>query len=154
MTSDDWKSCKVIQLNSRDDKHNWGEIGKIDRSVIKTLDMFASSTGNRVRVTCGSGGKHVDGSYHYPTASRLGVALDFMLPNLKRRELPDVLIHLLKFPFGGIGIYSEWKLSPELPCIGGFHVDMRPQSVKALWLKGSEGGYQGVTLANLRKWFV
>lgn len=155
MTKDDWANTQYLKLRTeRDMQHNWGDLQLIDRSIIRTLDMWAARHKIAIIVTCGSGGKHVDGSYHYPTQDRLGIALDFMMPNVRRRELPDLLLKLLAFPFGGVGIYSEWKLAPNLPSIGGFHVDMRPSSIKATWLKGPEDGYIAQSMANLRKYFV
>lgn len=155
MTLADWQACKFLKLQTeRDLRHNWGEISQIDRSVIRTLDTFASTYNHIVLVTCGTQGQHIDGSYHYPTSDRLGIALDFMMPNVSRRGLPDILFQLLKYPFGGVGIYSDWALQKGRPCIGGFHVDMRPTSVKATWLKGSDSAYTNMSLANLRKYFV
>lgn len=155
MTNEDWTTNRYLKrVTERDMQHNWGAIQQIDRSIIKTLDMWAATHNMALIVTCGTGGKHTDGSFHYPTTDRLGIALDFMLPNVRRRELPDVLLKLLAFPFGGVGIYSEWALGQGLPCIGGFHVDMRPNSIKATWLKGPESVYIGQNMANLRKYFV
>jgi hypothetical protein len=141
MSETDWKACRVL---SRDKRNHWGDSSKVCREVVRTLDDALSSLGYQGLspiVTAATQGEHAKGSYHYPTDERPGLAIDFMLPHCKRNELPDVFIHLLRFPFGGIGAYSEWSLAKGLPAIGGFHVDARPTGKKALWLKGRDGLY-------------
>jgi hypothetical protein len=156
MTQEDWKSNKALRLKDPSIAHNWGDHTKICRSVIKLVDEFADTHKHQILVTCGTQGEHVEKSYHYPHEDRggLGVALDIMFPKLKRRELPEVMLQLLRYPFGGIGIYTEWKLRPDWPSIGGFHVDTRPSSITATWIKEATGVYVGVTVANLKKHFV
>lgn len=136
------------------DKHNWGDRTKIDRRVIRTVDDVARQLSQEIIITCGTQGAHVEGSYHYPSDGQLGLALDIMFPNVTRRQLPDILFEILRHGFTGIGIYSEWRLGPARPSIGGFHVDYRPVSRRALWLKGTERFYEPLTFNNLAKYFI
>lgn len=149
MDAVDWKNVHSLYPL---EKHNWGDRNQIDRRVIHTLDDLARSLSTEVLITCGTTGAHVQGSYHYPGDGKLGLALDFMLPGISRRKLPDVLFEVLRFGFTGIGIYSEWKLGQGRPSIGGFHVDYRPVGRRALWLKGLNG-YEALTQDNLRRYF-
>lgn len=134
------------------EKHNWGDRHKIDRRVIRSVDDVARELTQEIIITCGTTGAHVPGSYHYPNGEQLGLALDIMFPNIKRTQLPDVLFEILRFPFTGIGIYSEWSLGPTRPNIGGFHVDFRPVYRRALWIKGT-AGYEALNRQGLDKYF-
>lgn len=142
----DWRDLRVLNQTSG----SWGDATKLNRSVVTELDRFAFDHNYRIVITCGTQGEHVDKSYHYQ-----GLAIDFMIPDLRPRNLPDVFINLLRYDFTGVGVYSEWRLNAQMANTkrGGFHVDMRPQGTKALWLKGT-GGYESVTMDNLRKYFV
>ncbi len=146
MTESDWKLCKRLDRSS---KHQWGDVTKIDRSVIFLLDHFLSDIMARALVTCGTQGKHTDGSFHYASDKKLGCAIDFMVPDYDRNNLPDLMFDLLRYGFGGVGIYSEWKLDQKLPAIGGFHVDTRPSLKTALWMKDAKG-YKGISLESLK----
>lgn len=149
MTKEDWINTKMIKRGDPSARHNFGNANAIDRRVILLVDDFAAAHNRQVLVTCGTEGQHVKDSLHYQ-----GKALDIMFPQLKRRELKEVYLQLLKYPFGGIGIYSEWKLRPDWECIGGFHVDVREGDITATWMKGPDTGYIGVTIANMQKYMV
>lgn len=150
MNAADWASVShLLPL----EKHNWGDRNKIDRRTILTVNDLAGALSQDILITCGTTGQHVAGSYHYPSGQQLGVALDIMFPSLGRRDLPDILFEIIRLPFTGIGIYSEWKLDADKPRIGGFHVDFRTVARRALWLRGT-AGYERLSFANLQKYFM
>lgn len=157
MTDGDWASVSnLFPL----DQHNWGDRNKIDKRVIHSVDDLARELKTKILITCGTTGSHVQGSYHYPASGQLGVALDIMFPLLTKSQLPDVLLEIFRYGFTGIGMYSEWRIGSGVSRItqngptgvGGFHVDFRPVSRRALWLKGTSG-YEALTMANLGKYF-
>jgi hypothetical protein len=149
MNATDWASVSsLLPL----EKHNWGDRNQIDRRVIRCVDDLARTLSQKVLITSGCFGAHSQGSYHYANGEQLGLALDIMFPQVKRTQLPDILFEILRHPFTGIGIYSEWKLDRGGPSIGGFHVDFRPVTRRALWLKGT-GAYESLTMAAIAHYF-
>lgn len=150
MTENDWGKLKFLG----GPRHNWGEKERIDRQVILTLDLALGEVGSPCLVTCGTSGKHIEHSLHYE-----GKALDIMFPDLQLQDLPDLFYIFCRYAaFNGIGMYSEWRmdLGPGIgqpPKIGGFHLDVRPTTRKALWIK-HEGPYLGFTTENLKPFFA
>lgn len=147
MTENDWEKLKFLT----GPRHNWGEKEKIDRQVILTLDLALGEVKSPCLVTCGTGGAHVENSFHYE-----GKALDIMFPDLRIDALPDLFYIFCRYAaFNGIGLYSQWRLSQmaTTPKIGGFHLDVRPTTRKALWIR-HEGPYLGFTSENLKRFFT
>jgi hypothetical protein len=157
MSLEDWNSLKVLG----GDGHNWGNPKLIDRRVILWLDTALFTTGLfHAVITSGTGGVHSPKSFHYPLKERggLGMALDFMLPTVPRKNLPAIY-KMLKFSgFGGVGIYADWKLSRNEPPIGGFHVDLGNLGTGAVrtWMKARAigPGFLAVTDENLKRAFT
>jgi hypothetical protein len=150
MTLEDWNAVKVL----RGDGHNWGDKKILDRKVVRLLDDFLLAQGLfDAVVTSGTGGDHATNSLHYQ-----GKALDVMLPGTLRRRLPALYALLLHAGFGGVGIYADWKLSRNMPPIGGFHVDSRKikDDHVATWLKARAvgPGYQAASAENMKKAFT
>lgn len=155
MQLEDWNSLTAL----RSDGHNWGNPRLLDRRVVLTLDAFLASEKLHAVITSGTEGKHSPSSFHYPLKEHggLGMALDFMLPGTPRVRLPALYEKLLKAGFGGVGIYSDWKLARTEPAIGGFHVDVRPtkDGRVATWMqcRAIAPGFLPVTRENLARAF-
>jgi hypothetical protein len=150
MTLEDWNALRVL----KGDGHNWGDKKILDRKVVRLLDDFLfQRVLYHAVVTSGACGEHAPNSFHYQ-----GKALDVMLPGTSRRVLPALFATLTHAGFGGVGIYADWKLSRNLPPIGGFHVDSRKikDDHVATWLKARVvgPGYQAASADNMKKAFT
>lgn len=139
-TKEYWETVKYFSPNE-----NWGDVERIDPSLILELDRFRHKVATPIIITCGTQGKHIDGSFHY-----LGLALDIMFPEKEKKDIPDLFLQALKFQFRGIGIYPDWKYKDKV--IGGMHVDYRPIKAypepKATWI-GVSKSYLAADMSNL-----
>ncbi|NJM54515.1 MAG: hypothetical protein HC841_00085 [Verrucomicrobiae bacterium] len=156
MKLEDWNALRVLT----GDGHNWGNPKLLDRRVVLTLDAALFNTGLfHAVITSGTGGKHSPTSFHYPLKERggLGMALDFMLPTVPRKNLPAIYKMLMGAGFGAVGIYADWKLSRTEPPIGGFHVDVRENKDGrvATWMqcRAIGPGFLPVTAENMARAF-
>lgn len=148
MTDEDWAKCLVLKK----DGSNWGDPNGMARSVVMELDRMLADIKLPAQITYANCGEHVEGSYHYPVDTRPCLAIDFMFPTKKLKDIPDLLFEILRYNFTGIGIYNGWKLAKDEPCIGGFHVDTRPTNRKALWLRSGQI-YTALTFEEMVKLF-
>lgn len=114
--------------------------------LMKELDLFRGALGQKIVVTYGTQGDHIDGSFHY-----LGLAVDIIVPSHTPTNLLDLYLLASKFRFNGIGLYPDWMLGGLLT--GGLHLDCRPGAVRATWLgvldKRDRREYQPLTQRNL-----
>lgn len=137
----DWQSLKKLDISM-----NWGDPSKMSSQLLFELESFCKEYGLLPFITSGCGGTHIEGSYHYQ-----GLALDVMFPGVTLKELPDLLINVMRYNFTGIGMYSTWKYDGKH--IGGFHLDVRPTKTKALWLRGA-GDYLPMKFETIKKLFL
>lgn len=138
MKPTDWEAIRHFKPSE-----NWGDVSKIDFQLVKTLDSFRDYIGTPIQITCGTQGKHVENSMHY-----LGKAVDIVFPSSDKDLLFDFFMCAVRFPFGGIGLYPDWKPS------GGLHLDVRSAPFKALWVgQKTDAGqvYLPMSISSLKK---
>lgn len=134
----DGKEYKVKHF-TRDEKNDlgkicWGDPDKINPKLIFLLDEMRDFAGIPFKINYGTQGVHSPTSQHY-----YGNAIDGYFPGITIKEQFMIAI---RFPFTGIGLYPCWN-NP------GLHLDVRPQSYKALWWRDSGGAYQPVETIEL-----
>jgi len=132
----DWKNVKYFSP-----QENWGNVDQISYPLILELDAFRHKINTPIFISCGTQGKHENGSYHYQ-----GLALDILFPEKEKKDIPNLFLLALKFKFNGIGIYTDWQYKNKV--IGGMHIDFRPTPQRATWI-GTNGSYLGVDFQSL-----
>lgn len=126
MKSNDWASIKHFSATEA-----WGDVARISPGLVRTLDQYRDFIDTKIIITCGTQGAHTEGSQHY-----LGTAVDVVFPDISKKDLFDLFIAALRFPFNGVGMYPHWKP------YGGLHLDVRSAPSKALWLARLDGEKQ------------
>ncbi len=130
------------QLKFFNESEAWGDPSKISPRLLTTLDSFRGYLGCRMTVTSGTQGVHTDGSAHYRgeavdvvvTLRALGKDNANHLTNIVKPL--DVLLAAMRFDFGGIGLYPDWKLqkAKDNDQYLGLHLDVRQHERKSLWI--------------------
>lgn len=137
---------------------NWGNHSLIVPDLVYMLDSLRKYLSTPILISRGTQGQHVFNSYHYwkfgPNDENevpKGLAADILFPKASKNDLPDLFLKAQKLPFGGVGIYPHWKYQDKT--IGGMHVDLRPDKIRATWIGLGDGQYIGVTFKNLNSYF-
>ena len=117
---------------------NWGDINKIDKNLILSLDSLRDKMSIPLHISPASGSVyaisgHSDESWHYIIKGRneLSMAADIFPEN----SLLDVFMQAIKMKeLGGIGIYpfASWQRKAG-PLNGMMHLDVRPYELKTVW---------------------
>jgi hypothetical protein len=144
MTIKDWHSLKRLNKG----EHNWGNPHAIDKRIIILLDKVLHQWDLDAIVTSGTNRTHSPTSWHYPTSTHLGMALDIVFPKKEKKDIPNIFINFMRHKFTGIGLYPGWMVFGENR--GGMHVDIRPQEYKSLWLYDGRTEY-AITMETLKK---
>lgn len=110
MNKADWASIRHFKA-----EENWGNPGLMQAVLVSELDAFRDYLAQNVVVTCGTQGKHADGSLHY-----VGRAVDIVVPGWTR-PLIDLWIEASRFGFTGIGLYRDWCYNGNK--VGGLHLE-------------------------------
>lgn len=142
MTESDWKNSLHFKKTE-----NWGDPEKMSSIIVSELDAFRGWIKKPFVVTCGTQGKHSKNSTHY-----LGLAVDFIVPELEPKDMPDLFIEAARFRFCGIGIYPHWVYNGKV--VGGMHVDCRRARVKQHWIGLPDGSYVNLNMENIKKYFI
>lgn len=135
--SDIWSKLQYFRKNSVFD--DWGNADLISSELLLKLDRFRNLCGSPVIVTCGTGGAHVEDSFHYS-----GLAVDVIIhPRPHIIHPVDGIFKAFKCGFTGIGYYPDWKYKGMI--CGGYHLDigLPNKELKRTWmgiLKPSEDG--------------
>lgn len=94
----------------------WGEPDKMNPRLLLELDAFREYLNAPIFISCGTQGRHENGSQHY-----IGNAVDIVLMSQKFALL-DVYLMAERFKFNGIGVYPFWKYNGQ--AYGGLHLDV------------------------------
>lgn len=159
---------KLEYFNRRE---NWGKPDSMYPPFLLTLDAYRHELGIPLYVSKGVGadGSHdAEFSAHYinsDTGYAYAVDVFPLLSTVSKRTLFDCFLLATKYPFTGIGIYPQWRLSRieskgKVIERGGLHLDMmqtRPFKkfqCAGHWIgipgKGYKQQYLGVTKWNLK----
>jgi uncharacterized protein YcbK (DUF882 family) len=122
------------------------EIQGVDQKLITLVEDLAAFLNQKIIIT--SGFRQGDKGQH-----GAGLAVDLMCPGISTL---DFYLAAERFPFIGIGVYSDWQISGVT--YGGIHVDIRNSS-PARWFgfrdpRNGVNSYLALSKDNLKKYGV